>query len=104
VRKNGDRVRITAHLSKAADGFDLWSETFTREVKDIFAVQNEIAELIAKSLSLKMGLARPVATVDPEVVRLYLQGRQLWSLRSKAALAQMETVLTRALELDRERT
>jgi adenylate cyclase len=101
VRKSGDRVRITAQLIKAADGFHVWSDTFTRELKDVFAVQDEIAELIAKNLSLTMGLtASAGTTVNPEVLQLYLQGRQLWSLRSDAALSQMEELLTRALELD----
>ncbi|MEO5960374.1 MAG: TIR domain-containing protein [Opitutaceae bacterium] len=57
VRKSGDRVRITAQLIKADDGFQVWSQPFDRELKYIFAVQDEIAGLIAKSLSLKLGLA-----------------------------------------------
>ena len=64
VRKAGGKVRITAQLIKAADGFHVWSETFTRELKDVFSVQDEIAGLIAKNLSLKMGLA----TARPESV------------------------------------
>ncbi len=56
VRKQGDRVRITAQLIKADDGFHVWSDTFTRDLKDIFAVQDEIAGLIAQNLSLKLGM------------------------------------------------
>jgi len=101
VRKTGDHVRITAQLIKAADGFQVWADDFARDLKDIFAVKDEIAGLIAQNLSLKMGITAPGATsVDPEVSRLYFEARQLWSLRSDAALAQMEALLARALELD----
>jgi adenylate cyclase len=101
VRRSDNRVRITAQLIKAADGFHVWSDTFTREVKDVFAVQDEIAGLIARNLSLKMGVTTTgPASVDPEVSRLYFEARQLWSVRSDQALAQMEALLTRALEID----
>ncbi len=75
VRKAGDRVRITAQLIKAADGFQVWSETFTRDLKDIFAVQDEIAGLIAGSLSVKLGTASQVGIVNPAAYQLFLQGR-----------------------------
>ena len=76
VRKQGTKVRITAQLIKAADGFHVWSDTFTRELKDIFAVQDEIAGLIAKNLSLKMGVApASVAIVNPEAYQRLLQAR-----------------------------
>src|SRR6185312_4709452 len=52
VRKNGGRVRIVAELVNAADGSELWSGTFDRELKDIFAVQAEIAKAVATSLEL----------------------------------------------------
>jgi TolB-like protein/class 3 adenylate cyclase len=101
VRKADTRVRITAQLIKAADGFHVWSDTFTRDLKDIFAVQDEIAGIIAKNLSLKLGVTSAVATVvNPEVLQLYFQGRQLWGVRSGEALEKMETLMTRALELD----
>ena len=77
VRKQGDKVRITAQLIKAADGFHVWSDTFTRELKDIFAVQDEIAGLIAKNLELKMGMKAAARVVNPEAYALYLQGRAI---------------------------
>jgi len=52
VRKQEDRVRIVAELVNAADGSELWSRTFDRELKDIFAVQAEIAAAVATSLEL----------------------------------------------------
>ena len=54
MRKQGDRVRIVAELVNAADGTELWSRTFDRELKDIFAVQAEIAKAVAASLELTL--------------------------------------------------
>ncbi len=102
VRKQGDKVRITAQLIKAADGFHVWSDTFTRDLKDIFAVQDEIAGLIAKNLELKIGTSSPAATVavNPQAFELYVQARQAWNLRNAAGFAQAEELLTRALMLE----
>jgi len=78
VRKQGDKVRITAQLIKAADGgFHVWSDTFTRDLKDIFAVQDEIAGLIAQNLELKMGITAARPTIDVEAYQEYLAGRAL---------------------------
>jgi len=101
VRKAGERVRITAQLIKAADGFHVWSDNFDREVKDVFAVQDEIAALIAKNLQLKMtpvGSGAP--TENPEAYRLYLEGRQEWNRRTLAGFQQAEVLLNRAIDLD----
>src|SRR6478752_1638571 len=54
VRKQGDRVRIVAELINAADGRSLWSETYDRELKDVFAVQNEIATAVADQMKAKL--------------------------------------------------
>ena len=54
VRKSGDRVRITAQLVKVDDGFHLWSETYDREVDDIFAVQDEIATAVVDELKVTL--------------------------------------------------
>jgi serine/threonine-protein kinase len=54
VRKQGDRVRIVAELINSADGRSLWSETYDRELKDIFAVQNEIATAVADQMKVKL--------------------------------------------------
>jgi TolB-like protein/Flp pilus assembly protein TadD len=77
VRREGSRVRISAQLINAADGFHLWSDDFDRELKDIFAVQDEIAGLIAKNLQIKIGgaLGSPRPAIDPEAFQLYLAGR-----------------------------
>ena len=79
VRKQGDQVRIVAELVNAADGTELWTRTFDRELKDIFAVQAEIAEAVATSLELTvLGTqdkpAKSAATKSVEAHNAYLQG------------------------------
>ena len=101
VRKAGDKVRITAQLIKAADGFHVWSDTFPRDLKDIFAVQEEIAGLIAQQLQLKLGMpSRATQVVNPEAHRLVLEGRYFWNLRSEEGFARAETAFKQALVID----
>ncbi|MBI2813050.1 MAG: TIR domain-containing protein [Opitutae bacterium] len=101
VRKAGDKVRITAQLIKAADGFHVWSDTFTRNLKDIFAVQDEIAGLIAQNLRLKLDASGPAKkTVHPEAYALLLEGRFFIARRSEADFVEAEKRFRRALEID----
>jgi TolB-like protein len=79
VQRAGERVKITAQLIKAADGFHVWSETFTRDAKDVFAVEEEIAGLIAQNLQLKLGATAATRTVNPEAYALLLQGRAIFN-------------------------
>ncbi len=65
VRKQGDRVRIVAELISAADGRSLWSETYDRELKDVFAVQTEIAKAVAEQMKLKLLGERPQSDTAP---------------------------------------
>jgi TolB-like protein/Tfp pilus assembly protein PilF len=102
VRKQGDKVRIMAQLIKAADGFPVWSDTFTRELKDVFAVQDEIAGVIARNLSLKMDLGAARRAVNPEAHRLVLEGRYYWNLRTDDGFARAETAFRSAIALDPE--
>jgi len=101
VRKVGSRVRITAQLVDAADGFHVWSDNFDRELKDIFAVQDEIARLIAQNLQLKLSEdSRSVAVVNPEAYRLCLEGRQHVMMISDESLARAEALFEGALSQD----
>ncbi|HVT73884.1 MAG TPA: tetratricopeptide repeat protein [Lacunisphaera sp.] len=101
VRKQGDRVRITAQLIKAADGFHVWSDTFTRELKDVFAVQDEIAGLVAQQLQLKLGdTATSGRPVNPEAHQLYLQGKYFVNQFSHDSLVRAIPLLQKAVELD----
>ena len=91
VRKSGKRIRVAAQLISAADGYHLWSETYDRELDDIFAVQDDIAQAVVKELQatlLGAGSAGTVAaevkaankgrTENAEAHRLWLQGRHLF--------------------------
>lgn len=107
VRKSGNRVRITSQLIKAADGFHVWSDNFDRELKDIFAVQDEIAGLIAHHLSFQLRLGAEGGPVIPhsgtenlEAYDLFLRGRQLWNKRTGADLERAIGYFQQATEKD----
>ena len=65
VRKQGDRVRIVAELINAADGRSIWSETYDRELKDVFAVQEEIAKSVAEQMKVKLLGERNLSDAGP---------------------------------------
>ncbi len=82
VRRQGNRVRITAQLIKVSDGFRLWSETYDRDLDDIFAVQDEIARSVAGSLKVVLSGEKAASTsargTNPEAHNAYLQGRYFY--------------------------
>jgi TolB-like protein/Flp pilus assembly protein TadD len=105
VRKQGDKVRITAQLIDASNGFHVWSETYDRDLTDIFAVQDEIAQAIGQTLQLKIGsLDGPrkegSGTQNLEAYDLYLQGMTLWHTRREQALWDAIAAFERATALD----
>jgi TolB-like protein/DNA-binding winged helix-turn-helix (wHTH) protein/Flp pilus assembly protein TadD len=107
VRREGNRVRITAELIKADDGFQLWSQTYDREIKDIFAVQDEIALATTEALQLKLlgGNGQPVASnlrsTNPETYQAYLQANYfLGRGRSKEDLGKALDYAGTAIRLD----
>src|SRR5205823_12196959 len=59
LRREGNRIRITAQLVNARDGFHLWSETYERELQGVFAVQDEITHSIVDALKIKLAVAPP---------------------------------------------
>ncbi|MEE8371898.1 MAG: winged helix-turn-helix domain-containing protein [Sphingomonadales bacterium] len=99
VRKSGRQIRITAQLIDARNGFHLWSETYDRELVDIFAVQDEISAAIVAALKDHLGLEvatapRVVAAANTEAHDAYLRGRYLVEQRTRipneAAVKQFE--------------
>jgi TolB-like protein/Tfp pilus assembly protein PilF len=101
VRKQGDKVRIAAQLVKAADGFQMWSDTFTRDLKDIFGLQDEIAGIIARNLSVTLaGAGQMAREIDPEAHRLVLEGRHFWNLRTNDGFDRAEAAFRRAMAID----
>ncbi|MGH8028763.1 MAG: hypothetical protein ACREO3_02395, partial [Arenimonas sp.] len=83
VRKQGDRIRITAQLIKVDDGFHVWSQNYDRKLDDIFAVQDEISGAIATALESRLAPVAPLsATIDPQTYDIYLRARQTLARRT----------------------
>ena len=103
IRRSGDRLRITAQLVNAEDGYHLWSQRYEREVKDIFAIQEEIARSIAETLEVTLdSQGRPVrgaGTQNIEAFKLYVRGRSLFFQRGVRLYAAVEC-LKKAVALD----
>jgi TolB-like protein/Flp pilus assembly protein TadD len=105
VRKQGDRVRIVAELVNAADGIQLWTRTFDRELKDIFAVQEEIARAVAESLKVTLLGAqdRPAqrgASSNVEAHNAYLQGHFHFQRRNLEDYRKAVSYFDQAIQLD----
>ena len=105
VRKQGDRVRIVAELVNAADGIQLWTRTFDRELKDIFAVQEEIARAVAESLKVTLLGAqdRPGQRGAPsnvEAHNAYLQGHFHFQRRNLEDYRKAVSYFDQAIRLD----
>jgi len=107
VRKSGNKLRITAQLIKADDGFHLWSETYDRELDDVFAVQDEIAAAISDALKVRFALVAGEA-VRPTVIKAantaaydaYLKGRELIRHRGRENMEGAVRYLELSLRLD----
>jgi len=105
VRKQGDRVRIVAELINAANGIELWSQTFDRELKDIFEVQEEIAAAVASSLKMTLlgseerPAARP-ATQNTEAHNAYLLGHFHFQRRNVEDYRKAVSHFDEAIRLD----
>jgi TolB-like protein len=105
VRKQGDRVRIVAELVNAADGIQLWTRTFDRELKDIFAVQEEIARAVAESLKVTLlgsDSAQKSAPKNVEAHNAYLQGHFHLLRRNVEDFRKAIAYYDQAIELDPE--
>jgi adenylate cyclase len=105
VRKAEGRLRITAQLIKVADGCHLWTERYDRELKDIFAIQDEIARSIAATLKIALTPRECVAlgkapTTDLEAYDYYLRGKQFFYQYKNRGIKFALKMYTRAIELD----
>jgi TolB-like protein len=105
VRKQDDRVRIVAELVSAADGIALWTRTFDRELKDIFAVQEEIARAVAESLKVTLlgSQDRPAQRGAPsnvEAHNAYLQGHFHFQRRNLEDYRKAVGYFDQAIQLD----
>jgi serine/threonine-protein kinase len=102
VRKQGQRVRINAQLINVSDGFHLWSDTYDRDVTDIFAVQEDIARSVAASLKLTLlGHSIPVPRLTSvDAYNAYLQGRYLHARPTKENLERAIAYYHEAVKAD----
>ncbi len=99
VRKYGNRLRITAQLINVSDGSHLWSETFDRDMEDIFSIQDEIAEEVTNQLRVKL-LGKHVKTVNPEAYNLFLQAKFLMQQSTEEANRNAEKLISQSIEID----
>ncbi len=104
VRKSGDRVRISAQLIEARSDTHLWSETYDRELKDIFAVQDEISAAIVGALKQHLGVAvemapQLVAAASTDAHDAYLRGRYLLVQRTRATVEGAVREFEKAIEI-----
>ena len=107
VRKVGAQVRITAQLIQVDDGFHLWSETYDRELTDVFAIQDEIANEILKQLRSQLLADEELVVVEakrtnPVVYDLYLRAKQRLYTRNGAEIKIAIDELDKAIQLDPE--
>jgi len=117
VRRSGDSVRIAARLSRADSGEELWSENYTRDLKDVFAVQSELAQTIVAQLrgrfasadagstakekiQAEVQAAAKGGTKNVEAHEAYLQGRFFINRHSEKGADQARAAFQRAVELD----
>ena len=105
VRKAGARIRVTAQLVKVADGFPLWSERYDRQMTDVFAVQDEIAQAIVEKLRVQLSEAPMVPSrhrhsQNLEAYNAYLKGRYYWNKVSVESLAKAKEFFETAVALD----
>ncbi|MGH7712093.1 MAG: protein kinase domain-containing protein [Gemmatimonadaceae bacterium] len=106
VRRAGDRLRLSAHLSRVADDSLLWSETYERKVADVFEVQDDLSRRITATVREALGTsgATTPARVHPAgnvtAYDEYLQGRYHWNKRSAASLSEGMACFQRAIDAD----
>ncbi|MFL6531498.1 MAG: tetratricopeptide repeat protein, partial [Chthoniobacterales bacterium] len=105
VRKAGEKLRITAQLINVADGFHLWSETYDGDMKDILAMQSDVAKRVVQALQVQLGVdeARALAkkpTENPEAHRLYLLGRYHFAKFTRAGWTNAIHYFEQALQVD----
>jgi serine/threonine protein kinase/tetratricopeptide (TPR) repeat protein len=104
VRRVGDRVRISAQLVSIHDGYRLWYERYDREMKDIFAIEDEIAEQIANALEVALGAPAPAApktgtTPDAQAYEYYLHGREFIHQHRRKGFETALQIFAQAIEI-----
>ena len=103
VRKSGNRVRISAQLINAADGYHIWSERYDKDMTDVFAIQDEISRAIADRLSLRLSEEHPLVkryTENTEAYQLFLKGLYYQNRMTEGAFGLGIQCFNQAIEKD----
>jgi serine/threonine protein kinase/Tfp pilus assembly protein PilF len=105
VRKAGNRLRITAQLIDVAGGFQLWSESYSRDLEDVFQVQEEIAQNIVKALRVMLTdeekrAIEKLPTANVQAYECYLRGRQFFHQWRRKSVEYARRMFERAIEID----
>ena len=103
VRKSGNHLRITAQLVDGVGGVHLWSQTYDRDVADIFGIQDEIAAAVAESLQVTLtgnAQAPPAQKGNATAFERYLQGKYFFNRRGESDLARAQDYFQQALQID----
>ena len=104
VRKSGDRMRVSVQLVRADSGYQVWSQTYERNVRDIFKVQDEISAAVVDAFKLRLNSPGPQIaerrTANPEAYDQYLRGNHLFQLGDYDGLLAARAAYWRAIELD----
>jgi adenylate cyclase len=101
VRKAGNQLRITAQLIKADDGYHLWSETYDRQLDNVFQIQDEIAVAVVDALKITLlGEAPTVRETDPEAYQMFLEGQFIRRQISATSIPKAIELFKKALEID----
>jgi serine/threonine protein kinase/tetratricopeptide (TPR) repeat protein len=105
VRKSGNKLRVTAQLVNVSDGYHLWSERYDRQLEDVFAIQDEIAENIVRALRVVLSedekrAIEAAPTTDIEAYDYYLRGRQFFHQFRRTGIQFARRMYERAMEID----
>jgi TolB-like protein len=100
VRRSGERIRVTAQLINVADGFHIWSDTYDKELADIFEIQDQVAGAITQALELHLTPEAKRLTHNPEAYALYLEAVAFAALQNDRDILRGIEALDRATALD----
>ncbi len=101
VRLSGNKLRITAQLIDARADAHLWSETYDKQLEDVFTIQDDVAQQVVEQLKVALAVGPPkTARHNPEVYPLYLQAKQIVDLDDPDLARRAEQLLLRVLEID----
>jgi TolB-like protein/class 3 adenylate cyclase/Flp pilus assembly protein TadD len=105
VRKAGERLRITVQLIDSQTSDHMWAESYDRELRDVFAVQSDIAKTVAEALKVQLlsserTLIEKKQAVDPEAYALYLKGRYFWNERTRENVDKAIKYFERVVKMD----